>query len=139
MECLSGCPDEVMLAIAEVSALAHWKETELGNGSLSMRELVRRGDEIERHLRQRHTDIGFAEADPTPLHPSLPQALQGHAVAPFPDEDMRRTVASLYLEAAVLYLHTVLSDSYPGTLRFSVFSPYLGYVADLESGTYRRT
>jgi hypothetical protein len=125
MESLSGCPDEVMLAIAEVSALAHWKETESCNGSLSVRELVRRGEAIERQLRQRAVDpVSFAEVDQGPLHPSLPQMLpplneSGQAVLPFPDEEMRRISASLFREAAMLYLYTVLNDNYPGVPEIS--------------------
>ena len=133
MEGLSGCPDEVMLALAEVSALAHWKEQESSKGSLSVRELVRRGDEIERQLLQRHREqeqqrqhaelVGYPEVNKTPLHPSLPQALpplgdSGHTL-PFVDEEIRRTAGNVFREAVLLYLHTVLNDPYPGKLLFS--------------------
>jgi hypothetical protein len=120
MESLTGCPDDVMLAIAEVSALAHWKEAESCNRSLSVRELVRRGDEIERRLRQRSVEPAkFTEVDPVPLHPSLPPMQStlnetGHAVLPFPDENMRRSAANIFREGVILYLHTVISDHYPG-------------------------
>jgi hypothetical protein len=135
MEGLSGIPDEVLLAIAEVSSLAAWKSQEMRNGSLSVRELIRRGDDIEQHLRQRCSETAgfFAERDHVPLHPSLPSIgvthVHGasssgsssshglHATGPFPDEEMRRVVAGLFREAVLLYLHTVLSDSNPGILQ----------------------
>jgi hypothetical protein len=119
-----------MLAIAEVSALAHWKEQEASKGSLSVRELVRRGDDIERQLLQRHHEqeqqrqhaelVGYSNVNKTPLHPSLPQALpplgdSGH-ILPFVGEEIRRAVGNIFREAVLLYLHTVLNDPYPGTL-----------------------
>lgn len=36
-------------------------------------------------------------------------------IPPFPNEDMRRIVANIFRETVLLYLHTVLSDSNPGT------------------------
>jgi len=133
MDSLTGCPDEVMLGIAEVSALAHWKAQEQQNGSLSMRELVRRGDAIERQLRAHTGPEFFAGIDQAPLHPSLPGAAgvdyniaptrhtsmsspqnATHTTIPFPSEDMRRVVAGIFREAVILYLHTVLSDPIPG-------------------------
>lgn len=136
MEGLTGIPDEVLLAIADVSGLAAWKSQEQRNGSLSVRELIRRGDDIEQQLRQNCTETAgfFAERDQVPLHPSLPSigithvhgastslsgspsssALGLHTTRQFPDEEMRRVVAGLFRETAVLYLHTVLSDSNPG-------------------------
>jgi C6 transcription factor Pro1 len=122
MESLSGCPDDVMLAIAEVSALAHWKDAEICNRSLSIRELVRRGDEIERQLRQRSVDpVSFTEVDPVPLHPNLaPVHLNetGHAALTYIDENIRRLAANIFREAVILYLHTVISDNYPGACTY---------------------
>ncbi|OBZ68270.1 hypothetical protein A0H81_12051 [Grifola frondosa] len=46
MDALAGCPDEAILAVVEISALTHWKATELHGGSLSVCELIRRGDQI---------------------------------------------------------------------------------------------
>src|SRR5262245_3805982 len=51
MESLTGIPDGVLLALAEVSALAHWKAQQQRHASLSVRELIRRGDGIEQQLR----------------------------------------------------------------------------------------
>jgi len=46
-----GCPDDVLLAIAETANLAHWKEQQKQKSSLNYMELARRGEEIEKALR----------------------------------------------------------------------------------------
>jgi len=51
METTMGCPDDVLLAIAETANLAHWKEQQKQKGSLNYLELARRGEEIEKALR----------------------------------------------------------------------------------------
>lgn len=124
MDSLTGCPDEVLLGIAEIATLSCWKMQELRKGSLSMRELIRRGDVIERHLRTQTETVLSAEADQTPLHPELPSMAAehgniqnsptGHACASLPADDTRRIVADIFREATILYLHTVLSDPNPG-------------------------
>jgi hypothetical protein len=137
MEGLTGIPDEVLLALAETSALAHWKAQQQRQASLSVRELIRRGDDIEQQLRQHSADpASFAETDQTPLNPSLPSigvtqvpmSSMHHGMAtthgvqsagPFPDEEMRRVVARLFRESAILFLYTVLSDSNPAVPEIS--------------------
>jgi len=96
MDLLSGCPDEAMLAIAEVSALAHWKTSQLCNGSLSYPELIRRGTAIEQQLRH------YPSNDTTQ-----------------PTQEDRSLAASIFREAAHLYLHTILSNSMPGVPEIS--------------------
>ena len=142
MDALSGCPDEALLAIAEISALAHWKASELQSGSLSMRELIRRGDAIEKELRERATGkstdsvddfqgaatgassslaggldmpAGMAMASSS-LMSSSPQPGMSGALksARSPVDSTRHIIGEMYREAALLYLHTVLSDSSPG-------------------------
>lgn len=51
METTMGCPDDVLLAIAEIANLAHWKQQQKQKGSLNYLELARRGEEIEKALR----------------------------------------------------------------------------------------
>lgn len=120
---LTGCPEDVMLGIAEVSALAHWKAQEQRNGCLSMRELIRRGDAIEQQLRTHTEPECFADVDQAPMHPSLPGTNVDYAGSAsmaalsspqsantpiqFPSEETRRVVASLFRETTILYLHTV--------------------------------
>lgn len=114
MEILTGCPNEALLGIAEVSALAQWKTSEKRKGTLSVRELVRRGDEIEQRLRQSHPDVpNYNEVDP--LHPNL-SSTESTANAPvFPSDEVRRLVAKIFRESVMLYLHTILSDPIPGS------------------------
>ncbi|KAJ7745738.1 fungal-specific transcription factor domain-containing protein [Mycena metata] len=107
MDTLTGCPEEVLLGIAEVSELSHWKAAEKRKGTLSNRDLIRRGDEIEQRLRKSAASpVGRGEIDTTPLHPTLVQT---------ESEATRQLVAKIFSEAVLLYLHTVLSDSNPGT------------------------
>jgi hypothetical protein len=119
METLTGCPDEAMLGIADVSALAHWKTTEQRKGSLSFRELIRRGDEIEKKLRQHFDDPPNFVIDQAPLHPGL--ALPENGTSPFVSEEMYRILSGIFRESVLLYLHTILSDANPGKLRVSTF------------------
>ncbi|KAJ3995807.1 fungal-specific transcription factor domain-containing protein [Lentinula boryana] len=110
METLTGCPDDVMLAIAEISALAHWKSMERIKGTLNYRDLIHRGDDIEQRLRQR-PDTPIFEEDP-PLHPNLLQPSITDII--FPNQEVRKLLASIFRATALLYLHTVLHDSNPG-------------------------
>ncbi|KAF5337924.1 hypothetical protein D9758_013109 [Tetrapyrgos nigripes] len=112
MDLLTGCPDEAMLAIAEVSALAHWKSAEHRKGTLSCRELIRRGDDIEQRLRHHRTDP--STGDQAPLHPNLLQPSISDNGTSFANDNVRRVLASIFRETAMLYLHTVLNDPNPG-------------------------
>ncbi|KAJ7364325.1 fungal-specific transcription factor domain-containing protein [Mycena albidolilacea] len=121
MDSLTGCPEEVLLGIAEVSELSHWKAAEKRKGSLSNRDLIRRGDEIEQRLRKASdSPRKTGEGDKTPLHPTLMQA-DSEAVdaAPFPSNETRQLVGKIFSETVLLYLHTVLSDSNPGVPEIS--------------------
>lgn len=116
----SGCPDDVMIAIGEVSALAEWKASEIRNGCLSVRELIRRGDDIEQQLRQHHPDSGTSgEVDQVPLHPNLPQLANAGHTTQFPNDDIRRLTSNIFREAVTLYLHTVLSGANPAVPEIS--------------------
>lgn len=116
VENLTGCPDEVLLGIAEISTLSCWKTQEMRKGCLSMKELIRRGNIVESHLRSCEP-ICSREVDQTPLHPDIPLGedsdLKGIPGIPAV-ADTRQLVANIYREAALLYLHTILSDPIPG-------------------------
>ncbi|KAI0749730.1 fungal-specific transcription factor domain-containing protein [Daedaleopsis nitida] len=130
MDALTGCPDEALLAMAEISALAHWKATELQTGSLSVRELIRRGDVIEKELRDRaagkRDDGEFRTQTPSAMAggldvgatpAGLPMVMGSSAMSGSPRSPLdtnKHIIGEMYREAAVLYLHTVLSDSAPG-------------------------
>ncbi|KAH8100968.1 fungal-specific transcription factor domain-containing protein [Cristinia sonorae] len=112
MDSLTGCPDEALLAIAEIAALAHWKSTEIRNGCLSIRELVRRADLIQRDLKT-YLDC---EKPPGQIKDSiLPSLVSGDAPdLTAPTDEVRLLIAKIHRENALLYLHTVLNDAHPG-------------------------
>ncbi|TFK33218.1 fungal-specific transcription factor domain-containing protein [Crucibulum laeve] len=111
MASLTGCPDEAMLGIVEVSELAQWKAVQQHNGTLSYRELIRRGDDIEQRLRQYRAVSNVGSQEPLGISVRPTVAETGDAV---PSDVVRALVADMYRESVVLYLHTVLSDSNPG-------------------------
>ncbi|KAJ3791817.1 hypothetical protein GGU11DRAFT_803971 [Lentinula aff. detonsa] len=128
METLSGCPDDVMLAIAEISALAHWKTMERIKGTLNYRDLIHRGDDIEQRLRQR-PETPIFEEDP-PLHPNLLQPSITDII--FRNQEVRKLLASIFRATALLYLHTVLHDSNPGKSPLSTFNLVVDAMNDLQ-------
>jgi hypothetical protein len=117
MDLLTGCPDEAILAIAEITTLCHWKAAELRRGTLSVRELIRRGDDIEKRLHKNQVDLpGESNLNQTPLDPNLVQQTSAMTEpgAAFPSDTVLQKVCSIFRESAVLYLHTVLSNAIPG-------------------------
>jgi hypothetical protein len=62
MMSVMGCENSTALAIAEISALACWKEAHARQGTLSVPELVDRGRTIESEC--------LVHPSPTPAHPS---------------------------------------------------------------------
>lgn len=135
MDRLTGCPDEAMLALAETANLAYWKASEQHKGTLSVRDLVRRGDQIEQGLRQFNSTRILSEGQTTPeqqfmvdstlsLAAGLPAAMTSpsrctNQDGASPTEEVRQLVAKVYRETAVLYLHTVLNDGHPGVPEIS--------------------
>ncbi|KAG6813965.1 hypothetical protein H0H92_005220 [Tricholoma furcatifolium] len=105
MDLLTGCSDEGMLALSEVMQLAHWKAVEQRRGTLSFRELVSRGSQIEQRLRERQPSAGLDETDHHTLH---------HNPQSFPSEGARHLISRIFCEAAMLFLNVILSNAYPG-------------------------
>jgi hypothetical protein len=62
MQATMGCPDAVLLAIAEIADLAAWRGQEKKQGSLSYRELNLRADAIEQDLRACKEELDLEEA-----------------------------------------------------------------------------
>lgn len=88
MMSVMGCENTIVWALAEISNLACWKDLQKHNGALSMPELVKRGERIERHLT--------------------------HPVREPNDPDVARTLTSeIFRASARVYLHSVLSGDYP--------------------------
>ena len=96
---LVGCTEQVLLAFAEIAALAQWKNHEAQEGKLSVRELVLQGNVIEQGIRQTMLD---------------PMAFEGSRVAQANEDTCRRILATILQECALLYLSTVLSGNSPG-------------------------
>ncbi|KAI0280746.1 fungal-specific transcription factor domain-containing protein [Russula aff. rugulosa BPL654] len=96
---LYRCTEQVLLAFAEIAALAQWKNQEAQEGKLSVRELVLRGNVIEQGIRQTMLD---------------PMAFEGSRVAQADEDTCRRILATILQECALLYLSTVLSGNSPG-------------------------
>ena len=115
MDKLVGCPDEAVLAIAEIAALASWKKSEAAQGRLSIRELIRRCDVIDQNLNQRPAR-NYAESPvaETALPSGMPTAAGTIYDIAGPNEAQRQAVAKIYRETAMLYLHTVLNGPHPG-------------------------
>lgn len=120
VESLTACPDEILLGIAEISSLECWKVQEMRKGTLSMRELIRRGDILERHLRIECEPACAPETDQTRLHPgsamSSDPTTTGLPRTASPADVARQLVAKIFRETALVYLYTVLNGSYPGAL-----------------------
>lgn len=117
VESLTACPDEILLGIAEISSLECWKVQEMRKGTLSMRELIRRGDILERHLRIECEPAYAPETDQTRLHPgsamSSDPTTTGLPRTASPADVARQLVAKIFRETALVYLYTVLNGSYP--------------------------
>ena len=121
-ESFTGFPDELLYAIAQTSELAFWKSQESLKGTLSTRELIRRGDAIERGIRQIQETTATSSGLPLDfgLIAELSPLMNGdsNSESPFLNDDTRRGVRGLFIESALLYLHSTLSDPNPGGSRF---------------------
>ncbi|KAI0783975.1 fungal-specific transcription factor domain-containing protein [Irpex lacteus] len=135
MDKLTGCPDEAVLALAESAHLASWKQHHQAHGTLSVRELVGRADQIEQTLRQTQAVRSVSSSPVNEVGPSgglLPSGLPAAASDMFGgagaemDEAARRAIPQVWRETAILYLHTVLSDALPGVLEIQKSVSTLG-------------
>ena len=112
---IMGCENHIVLAIAEISELSHWKEMQTRTGCLSMLSLVQRGMEIEQKYLQRSSN-GLFPQDPFLIPPS------GSTYA---DEETRqicqrrKLTNDIFRASARVYLHTVLSGDYPSSPEIS--------------------
>jgi hypothetical protein len=94
---IMGCESAIVLALAETSALARYKDTEISLGRLSMPRLVASGQRIEQlYLQNSH------------------YPLEVHNPAESDSEKCRRLTSAVFRASARIYLHTVLSGDSPG-------------------------
>ncbi|KAH8117769.1 fungal-specific transcription factor domain-containing protein [Phellopilus nigrolimitatus] len=105
-----GCDNRTFVALAEISALAAWKEEQTKRQKLSSVELVRRGFAIEEKYLLRTMD---AEGD-LPRTAVVPAGTT-YSYTDGADslENRRRLTADIFRASARLYLHTVLSGDKP--------------------------
>ncbi|KZT67972.1 hypothetical protein DAEQUDRAFT_728501 [Daedalea quercina L-15889] len=95
-----GCENHIVLAIAEISNLAHWAESQRHRGCLSVPQLVERGLEIEnKYLHPTATAYGRFDPTQTTSDPEVARR--------------RRLTNDIFRASARVYLHTVLSGDYP--------------------------
>ncbi|EMD33987.1 hypothetical protein CERSUDRAFT_86754 [Gelatoporia subvermispora B] len=97
-----GCENHIVLAIAEISNLAHWKESQKRRGCLSVPQLVERGIDIE----QKYL-LPVQNAYPPPEAQGPMTAADAEVAA------RRRLTNDIFRASARVYLHTVLSGDYP--------------------------
>lgn len=118
MATTNGASNEVMLAFAEIANLACWKEE--NKLSLSMRDLVTRADTIEQSLRQADLSVPppLAQANITPIFeepgplPTIEGAILNEETI-MTDSARRELAGRVFQQAALLYLHTVVSGCNP--------------------------
>ncbi|KAG2154034.1 fungal-specific transcription factor domain-containing protein [Suillus clintonianus] len=89
-----GCDTNIVIALAEIAGLAYWKEARSRTGSLSVPELVRRGQRIEAILN--NTNVN------------------NHSHGAETEKSRRRRLTSdVFRSSALVYLHSVLSGDHP--------------------------
>lgn len=112
---IMGCENHIVLAIAEISELSHWKEMQTRTGCLSMPKLVQRGMEIEKNYLQRNQS-GLFPQDPYLMSPSSATYADQEAREVY---HRRRLTNDIFRASARVYLHTVLSGDYPSSPEIS--------------------
>jgi C6 transcription factor Pro1 len=140
MLAVMGCENNIVLALAEISNLACWKELQARSHCLSVPQLVARGKDIESKfinpggpsspsvlagangLPSTATAFGldphaaFAQGgyDGAAYGPGPAHAAMAMAGAVTEVEERRRLTNDIFRASARVYLHTVLSGDYPG-------------------------
>ncbi|KAI6125040.1 fungal-specific transcription factor domain-containing protein [Pisolithus croceorrhizus] len=93
---IMGCDNHIVYALAEIAALAAWKERNRKENRLSVPELVRRGQRIEDILKKQS---------------SLPTT--SHDPAQDERSRQRMLTSEVFRASAHVYLHSVISGDYP--------------------------
>ncbi|KAG1781712.1 fungal-specific transcription factor domain-containing protein [Suillus placidus] len=89
-----GCESRNVVALAEIADLACWKEDVRRTGSLSVPELVRRGQRVETMLKTTN--------DSDHPHPADTEKSR-----------LRRLTSDVFRASTLVYLHSVISGDYP--------------------------
>jgi len=98
-----GCENWVMLAIRDIVLLDQWKNKMKTSGELSVRELVRRGNEIEARLNRdlEKNQVRKQDSD------------QSRDLRTMDHKSINSIVTSIYHCAAIIYLQVVISGTFP--------------------------
>jgi len=112
---IMGCENHILLAMAEISELSHWKEMQTRTGCLSMPKLVQRGIEIEQKYLQR-TCNGMFPQDAYLTPPTSTAYADQEAREVY---QRRKLTNDVFRASARVYLHTVLSGDYPSSPEIS--------------------
>lgn len=103
LEKIMGCENWAVFQIMDIANLSHWKTVEEANGTLSMRELVRRGAEIEQILEE---GLAKNSLDSTAFEQLSPSSRCK------PNQNIPE-VTRIFASAALVYLHVIVSGPYP--------------------------
>ncbi|KAG6334493.1 hypothetical protein ID866_4604 [Astraeus odoratus] len=98
---IMGCENHIVLALAEIAALAAWKEHHWEENKPSVPELVRRGQRIEAILRKPSSDAGEGGQTDVERYEQPERARQ------------RSLTSEVFRASAHVYLHSVISGDYP--------------------------
>ena len=100
---LVGCENWIVLTILKITALHHWKQERERDGKLSLSELVRRSEPLERRLKQSLTRM------PNLAYPSTmttdPSANHGNS--------QKDIISKIFVGSTLSYLHFVVSGAHP--------------------------
>lgn len=99
MMSIMGCENHIVLALAEIAALAAWKDGNQTGNKLSVPELVKRGQRIEEILKKPSSD----ERERVLAHDEY-QSERAR---------QRRFTSEVFRASAHVYLHSVISGDYP--------------------------
>ena len=97
MMSVMGCENHIVLALAEIASLANWKEEHVNGGSLSVKELVKRGHKIEEILKNPSSYPYELDFNPDPAQRA----------------QQRRLTSEVFRASAHVYLHSVVSGNFP--------------------------
>ncbi|KIM27565.1 hypothetical protein M408DRAFT_9264 [Serendipita vermifera MAFF 305830] len=128
MQATMGCPDAVLLSIAEIADLAAWKDQEKKQGSLSYRELNLRADTIEQELRACKEELELEEARAVLASSSGVQ----NGTAPFFGNGFTNAATTTTAAAGA---NTGMSTSAPGTPSSTSGESVSSFVHKTPSGT----
>ncbi|KAH8805306.1 fungal-specific transcription factor domain-containing protein [Xylogone sp. PMI_703] len=105
-----GCEDWVVFAIRDIVELEYQKSTMRAAGELNLQELIRFGNDIEGRLRRGVEKLksSIMEQQSRTLTSEWDASLIRHNT-----DYIRGCVTNVYCNAALVYLHTVMSGAYP--------------------------